>query len=538
MNCLILETENDIVVIDCGILFSDLEHFGVEFVIPDFDYLMERRDKVRAIIATHGHEDHIGALPFLIKSGIVAPIYASPFTSMLIREKLREPGYSDLVEVRTFRFGEKFKVGPFTVEPISVNHSIVDAAALIIDTPLGKIVHTGDFKVDPSPFYGSAMDFSKFEKAGDEGVLLLLSDSTNVERQTENPSEKEIYPEFDSIVEMAEGLVVFSLFASNVARMGQLLEICEKRGKKVALAGRTMEKNVGLARDLGYLKGSQNILIGMDQVGHYDRDEVVILSTGSQGEHRSALTRMATGEHPSIRLQEGDLVVLSSKFIPGNERAIGRMINDLFRQGAEVVYDQLRKVHVSGHATKPELARMLRACKPKFFLPVHGEYRHLVMHSRLARECGVKEGNVLLATNGDILELTKDSFERVDRIEECRVLVEGRDGNDVTRVLVKDRRKLAETGVMFSLLVRNSEDGKLISGPDILGFGIVNDEAMPDLQDECKMIVKRVMDRYGGDEFRPGSKDDLQEEIRIELRRHLKNVTGKKPVVLPIVLDL
>ncbi len=539
MNCMILEYGSEILVLDCGLLFSDLDHFGVEFVIPDFTYLRERRDRVKGFVVTHGHEDHIGALPFALKTGIDAPIYASPFASMLIKERLKEHGLTDRAEVRTFKMGDTLAFEHFKVKTVSVNHSIVDSAALIIDTPFGKVIHTGDFKIDPTPFYGSTLDLGVFNQAGDEGVLLLMSDSTNVERHEHSVSESAIYQTFERLFAAAEGLTIVSLFASNVARIGQVVQLAHRLGKRVALSGRTMEQNVRLAGELGYLKEAASVLINLDQIRDFPRNQVIVVSTGSQGEHRSALIRISQGEHSQVKIQKGDLVIMSSKFIPGNEKAIGRMINQLFKQGAEVLYESVHEIHTSGHATKPELKKMLQAVRPKFFIPLHGEYRHLVHHAKLAQETGIPESNVKVAINGDVVELTPDSCKVVEHFEESRVLVEGRDGNDISKLVLKDRRQMGEKGVVFSLLVRNAETRRIISGPEILSKGLVHESQEGWLVEEARNLVKQVVAEYESGEPGPRyAQFDLQEAIRVELRRFFNANLGKKPVVLPIVLDL
>jgi ribonuclease J len=538
MNCMVLEYEDEIVVVDCGLLFSDLDQFGVEFVIPDFSYLVERKDKIKAFLITHGHEDHIGALPFALKAGIRAPIYASPFASMLIKKRLEEYQLLDRLDLRTFKMGEEFAFKHFKVKTVSVNHSIVDSAALIIDTPVGKVIHTGDFKIDPTPYFGEMIDLHSFGKAGEQGVLLLMSDSTNVERHEHSMSESVIYQSFEMLFAQAKGLTIVSMFASNVARMGQVLDLAKKMGKKVALAGRSMETNVRLGGELGYLESVQDVLINLDDMNQYPRDKVIVLSTGSQGESRAALIRVANGEHGQIKLQQGDLVLMSSKFIPGNEKAIGRMINSLFKQGAEVLYEAVHDIHVSGHATRPELKRMMEICKPKYFLPIHGEYRHLVHHSALAREAGIPPENVLIAVNGDVLEVTKNSFKLIDHMDEPRVLVEGREGNDVTKLVLRERRQLGEKGVVFSLMVRNVETRRIMSGPEIISKGLTNEAQEGFLIEEAKNLVRKIIVEYEA-EIRAGNLQmDLQETIRIELRRYFNANIGKKPTVLPIILDL
>lgn len=538
MNCMVLEYEDEIVVVDCGLLFSDLDHFGVEFVIPDFTYLKERKDKIKGFLITHGHEDHIGALPLAIKAGLHAPIYASSFTTLLIREKLKEHGLEDRVEIRTFKPEQVLDFKHFKVKTASVNHSIVDSMAFLIQTPVGQVIHTGDFKIDPTPFFGDKINLDLFSKAGDLGVLLLMSDSTNVERHEHSMSEQVIYQKFEHLFAAAEGLTIVSMFASNLGRMGQVFDLARKLDKKIALAGRTMEQNIRLGMEAGYIKDAERQIIRLDDLEGYPRNQVIVLSTGSQGEPRSALTRIAQGEHGQIQLQSGDLVLMSSKFIPGNEKAIGRMINHLFKQGAEVLYEAVHDIHVSGHATRPELKEMLQCVRPKFFIPIHGEYRHLVHHAALAKEAGVAPENVLIANNGDVVELTPTSCRVTERLEETRVLVEGREGNDISKLVLKDRRQMGEKGVVFSLMVRNAESRRIIAGPEIICRGLTHESREGWVIEEAKKIVQKVISDYDLAVGNRGPEMDLQETIRVELRRFFNHNIGKKPVVLPIILDL
>lgn len=538
MNCMVIEHDEEIIVVDCGLLFSDLDHFGVEFVIPDFTYLRDRRDKVAGIILTHGHEDHIGALPFALKAGIRAPVFCSSFTSLLVRERLKEYGLLDSVDLRVFKMGDHIEFKRFKVETVSVNHSIIDAAALIIDSPAGTIVHTGDFKIDPAPFYGSTIQDTAFKRAGDRGVALLMSDSTNVERHQHTLGENVVYQKFEQLFAAAEGLTVIAMFASNVSRMGQVMELAKKMGKKVAVSGRSMEQNARLAIERGHLHDAQSVWIPLDEIGDYARKDVIVLSSGSQAEMGSALIRAAKGEHRQIQLQKGDIVLLSSRYIPGNEKAIGRMVNDLFRQGAEVLYEAVHDIHVSGHASAPELKTMLEWVRPKFFVPIHGEYRHLVHHAALARKTGVEELNSVVASNGDVIELTPESCRIVERIEEPRVLVEGRQGNDVSKLVLKDRRQLGEKGVVFSLIVRNLETQRVIAGPEIIAKGLTHESNEAFLIEEAKKVVQKIIRLHEKQCADRGPEFDLQEEIRIELRRFFNANIGKKPVVLPMILDL
>ncbi|MBS1962242.1 MAG: ribonuclease J [Bdellovibrionales bacterium] len=540
MNCLIIESPEEIIVLDCGVMFSDLDHFGIEYVIPDFSYLQARADKVKAVILTHGHEDHIGSVPYLLKHGIRAPLYASTFTSLMLREKLTEFGLLQAAEIRTFKMGETFRTKDFAIRTTSVNHSIVDAAALIIDTPLGKIVHTGDFKIDPTPFFGQRLDENVFKQAGEDGVLLLLSDSTNVERHSHSHSDAEVYHSFDHLFAAAEGLTFVAMFSSNVARMAQVFDLAHKQGKKIALCGRSMEKNFELAVEAGYIKDSAGQLITLDDVEAHDRKDVLILTTGTQGEYRSALFRIAAGEHSLLDLREGDRVLMSSRQIPGNEKNVGRMINNLFKQGAEVLYEATHKIHVSGHATRPELKQMIEWTKPRFFLPIHGEYRHLVHHAKVAEETGMNEDRILVATNGDVLSIGKDHFEIVHEMEEePRTFIDGAVMNEITKEILKDRRKLAETGGVFVLMTRDPDTGNVVAGPEVITRGIATPELEATVIEKSRELAlrlvresKRYMDKHGA------ADPDLAETIRVEVRRMVHSIVGKKPVVIPFILDL
>jgi len=535
LNCMVFEYDDEIIVVDCGVMFSDLQMLGVDIVIPDMSYLKKNKDKIAGYVITHAHEDHIGALPFALKSH-PAPVYATNFASKLIEGKLAEHELLSSTKLRVFEPGSPMKFKHFTVTAVPVNHSIVEAMALIIETPVGKVVFTGDFKIDPHPFYGDPLDPKPFQKAGDEGVLLLMSDSTNAERDGHSLSEETIYAELERIIGSSQGLTVVAVFASNIGRIGQILKIAEKLKKKVALMGRSMEQNTRLAFDSGYLKNINNVLIPLDNIGSYDRKQCIVLSTGSQGEYRSALVRISNNEHKHIKLKEGDLVVMSSKFIPGNEKAIGRMINSLFKLGADVMYEAVADIHVSGHANAGELRAMMNLTRPKYFLPIHGEYRHLVKHRRIAVENGIPKENTIIAVNGDVMNLTPESFKIVDHYEENRVFIEGAGGKDVSKVTIKDRRKVAETGIVFSVLIRNSVTGKIMGGPDIISRGLLEAGTEGDLIEKAREVVLAVLSDVAASGREKSF--DLQEEIRIGLRRYFHSRLGKKPVVLPIIIDV
>jgi ribonuclease J len=538
MNCMLIETARSAILVDCGLMFSELDHFGVEFVIPNFSHLLKKKDKIKAIFATHGHEDHIGAIPFAIKAGIRVPVYASHFTSLMVRERLKEAGLENAVPLNVMSPGGPITVGDLAVTPERVNHSIIDSCALFIDTPVGKIIHTGDFKIDPSPHFGDVMEWSAFRKAGDEGVLLLLSDSTNVEREEEGIQDEHISIRLEEVFSKAKGLILVSMFSSNVGRMANLFKLAEKMGKRIALTGRSMEQNVRLAMEHGAISFPRSHMIAIDEIGQYDRNRVLVLSTGCQGEPRSALNRIAHDEHNHVSLSEDDLVILSSSQIPGNETSISKLINELFRRGAHVLYDAIEDVHTSGHATKPELKKMIQMVRPKFFVPIHGEYRHLVHHANLAAESGVEERNVCVIQNGEAIEIRPDGIELVEEVTELRVLVDGREGNEITKDLLRDRRRLAETGVVICMLAREKDSGRILTKPEIHAKGLVNESFESWLVDEALTVVDQVLSVYKK-ELRQGVVDpDLGENIRIELRRFFERNIGKKPTVVPLIMDV
>lgn len=537
MNCLALEYQDELMVIDCGLYFTDLDQFGVEFAIPNMDYLIERKDKLKAFVLTHGHEDHIGALVYALKQGLDAPIYGTHFTLLLVRERLKEAGLFEDADLRTLKPGEVVKFKQFQFHAEKVNHSIVDATALFIQTPAGKVIHTGDFKIDPSPHFGEPLNLEPFKKWGDEGVLLLLSDSTNVERESQSLSESEVKHKLEQAFASAEGLTIVSLFASNVARVSQVFELAEKMGKKIALSGRTMEQNVRLAEESGYLRNTAMKVISIDEINDFPRKDVLVLSTGSQGEYRSSLMRISRGEHRTIEIEPGDRVVMSSKFIPGNEVAIGHMINDLFKQGADVLYEAIADIHSSGHATRPELQTMLEAVKPKFFIPIHGEYRHLVHHANLAKITGVKSERIRICVDGDIIDMDKDSWEMAEQREDTRVLIESREGVELTREVLKDRRKLAENGAVFVLCAIDRGRGKIIGGPTVHLKGLIREEDEGWLIEEATVHARGLIQSWLRSNREDESNiEDLRETVRIGVRQFFHSNIGKKPVTIVSIL--
>jgi ribonuclease J len=525
MNCCVFETAQSLILVDCGVYFSDLTVFGVQFQMPDLSYVLERKEKFRGFVLTHAHEDHIGALPYAFTRGLEAPIYASHFTGLLVQERLEafDP------DIQIFEMGRAFNLGDFRIEAHSVNHSIIDAAALFIDTPAGRVIHTGDFRIDPQPFVGSMMDLKTFGKAGEQGVRLLLSDSTNAELDADVPSESTLIPEFESLLAEAHGLSVIALFASNAGRIGQILSIAKRTGRFVAIAGRTMQRNLDLAIQAGYLSEGLECLISLSDISQKRRKDVMVLTTGSQGEHRSALAKMATGEFEPLRLTQDDQVIFSSKQIPGNERTISRLMNALVKQGAKVIHDAIEHVHVSGHASRPQLEEMIRLTQPSFVLPVHGEWRQLVRHAEIVRE--LKVGEPFLAENGDVLELSSKGLERVEVLPETRVLIERRlFDRDFTKDLLKSRRLLAEKGILFVAVVVEQDSGMVLSGPILKTKGLISQKLEPEL--------RRVLLEVADQTLQKAPLSDLEEALRMDLKRAATEKLGHKVLVVAVVHEV
>ena len=471
LNMMVVEYGDTIFVIDAGIMFPEAYMLGVDYVIPDMDYLRQNRSRVSGVILTHAHEDHIGALPFLLRD-INVPVFGTPFTLGIVRHKLEEHELLATAALHEVLPRERLKIGPFEVEFIRVNHSVVDGVGLAIRTPVGMVVHTGDFKMSQTVVEGMLTDVNRFAQCGEEGVLALLSDSTNVEKDGHTISAQEIGAELARIMEAATGRIIVALFASNIARIQQVVNIAQTRHRKVVFNGRSIEVSVAIARKLGYLNVPEGMEIDIDEVNTYPDDEIIMITTGSQGEPMSALARMAAGTHKQIKIHEEDKVILSSKFIPGNEKAIANIINNLYRRGADVVYEKISNIHVSGHAFREELKMMINLTKPRFFMPVHGEYRHLVLHTRLARQVGIPDDHLILAQNGQIIELEKDRFRIRDGICAGRVLIDGKGIGDVGRSVLKERRLLSEEGLVVVNMAFDEETGIVVYGPEIASRGV------------------------------------------------------------------
>jgi ribonuclease J len=513
-------------------MFPDDDLPGIDYVIPDFSYALEKPEALRAVFLTHGHEDHIGALPYLLQRRRV-PVYGSPLTIALVAEKLPEHGLDD-VDLRPMRPRQRIEVGPFAIDPLRVTHSIADGVGLAIATPVGVIVHTGDFKLDPSPLDGELPDYEAFTALGEQGVLLLCSDSTNVDRPGHTRSEREVGVALAERFAKARGRIIVATFASHIHRIQAVLQLAARFGRRVGLLGRSMERNVRVASDLGYLTLPEDVVVPLEELAEMPAESQVILSTGSQGEPNSALTLMAAGEHKYVQVGPGDLVILSSRVIPGNERTVSRVINALYRRGAEVLYEDNAFVHVSGHASQEDLKLMLTLTRPRYFLPVHGEYRHLLGHARLAAETGLASDRIFLIEDGAALEVTKTAATVVSGIPAGRVLVDGKGVGDVGPVVLRDRELLAEEGIIAVAIVVDGEGG-IVSGPTIASRGVVYVKESEPLLEELRLAVSKAVSEMSAPERL--DRDELSERMRFAVRRFVNQRFQRKPVILPMILE-
>jgi len=536
LNMMVVELDEDIVLIDAGLMFPEDDMLGIDIVIPDFAYLKKNRERVRALIVTHGHEDHIGAIPFLLRE-MNPPIYATPLTAALIREKLREHALLERSVIHEILPRDAFSIGVFDIEFIQVCHSIPDCVGLAIRTPVGVVIHSGDFKIDHTPVDERRFDMARFGTYGEEGVLALFSDSTNVERAGYTLSEKDVGATLHEIFEGCSGRIVVAVFASNLHRIQQVIHLAREFGRRVLLSGKSMLTNVRIARELKYLDFPGEEEISLPELPRLNDNQVVMLSTGSQGEPMSALSRMAFNDHKKLKVKPGDTIILSSKFIPGNERTIQKIINHLYRQGAEVIYEQVRDIHVSGHAYREELKAMINVVRPRFFIPVHGEFRHLVKHRQLATVMGIPPENCLLVENGDILSLSPDASSIEGRTETGRVFVDGKGVGDVGGLVLRDRRHLSEDGLVIASVVIDQDTKEILSGPDILSRGFIHEEAQSEILDTAKCVILEIFDRLHQGDFDMDC-SDLQNEIKRELKRFFSRILDRRPVIHPIVVEV
>jgi ribonuclease J len=535
MNCMALRWQDDIIVIDAGLMFPEEELLGVDIVVPDISYLTENRDNVKAILLTHGHEDHIGGLPWIL-SELNVPVYGTEFTLAYVEGKLDEHGLLDDADLIEMLPGKRFTLGPFSIMPIRVTHSLVDCVALAIHTPVGVVLHTGDFKVDLSPPDGKAFDLHAFAELGKTGVLALLQDSTNVDRKGWTPSEKAVRPRLDEIFAQTKKKLFFSCFSSSIHRLSLAMELAHKHGRKVAVIGRSLDNSTEIAQDLGYLKVPQGLIVNPGQMRDFAPDKLCILISGTQGEPMSALSRAAVNNHKFAKIDAGDTVLMSSRVIPGNEKSIYRVIDHLERRDANVIHDDGTNglIHVSGHGSQEELKLMINLVRPKFFIPVHGDYRHLKRHAELAAETGIPE-KVILLEDGDVMEFTKDTAQKNGKVTTGRVCIDSGGSIDVVEdVVIRDRQHLSEDGIMLPIIAINKRTGRVESAPEIVvrGFAVDDEQVMA----EARNIVQRTLESSNAEE-----KQDygvIKEKIRNDLKRFIQKSTSRRPLIMPVIMEI
>ena len=534
-NLTVFEYENEIIVVDCGLAFPEDEMLGVDIVIPDISYLEKNKDKVKAILITHGHEDHIGAIPYFLKK-INVPVYGSKLSLGLIKVKLAEHNLEKQTKLVTVEPRQVLKFGKFKVEFIRVTHSIADSMAIAITTPVGTVLHTGDFKIDYTPIDGGYMDLQRIAELGKEGVTLLLSDSTNVQRPGHTMSERSVGKELDRLFTNCTKRIIVATFASNVHRMQQIINSAVKFKRKVAVVGRSMINVLAVSQELGYLNAPEGTIIDIDKIGMYNPDQLVIITTGSQGEPMAALSRMSVGEHKKVQITPDDMIIFSSSAIPGNEKSIGKIVDELERLGAEVIQNQIADVHVSGHACQEELKLMLSLVRPKYFMPVHGEYRFLKQHGQLAVDTGVAKENVFIMENGRILEIDKNSAKMTTQVTSGIVLVDGLGVGDVGNIVLRDRQLLSENGMIIVVISLDRKTAKVVSGPDIVTRGFVYVRENEPLIDEIKEVAKKELSKCEEQNIREWS--TIKTKVRESLIKYIYTKTKRQPMILPILMDV
>lgn len=533
-NMTVFRYGEDIILIDAGLMFPEDDMLGIDLVIPDFSYLLDNRDKVKGIFLTHGHEDHIGALPYVLKQ-LDVPVYGTALTLGILEGRLEENGVSSN-NLNVIAPGDKITAGAFKLDFLRVNHSIPDAIAIAINTPIGVIIHTGDFKIDHTPVDGQVTEFNKFAEYGDQGVLLMLADSTNAERRGFTPSERSVGKVFDEQFAMAKNRIIVATFSSNVHRIQQVIDSAYKYGRKVAVMGRSMVNVVSIAIELGYLNVPKGVLIDIDETNDYRADEIVICTTGSQGEPMSALTRMAKNDHKKVGILPGDTVIISATPIPGNEKLVSNTINHLYKLGANVVHERESGVHVSGHASQEELKLMHNLVRPQFFIPVHGEYRHLITHANLAQDLGMPKENIVIPENGSVIELTKNGIGIAGKIPSGKVLVDGLGVGDVGNIVLRDRRQLSQDGIMIVVVTLDSETCTVVAGPDIVSRGFVYVREAEDLMEEAKEKVQLALDKCQENGVSEWSQ--IKNAVRDALGKFLYEKTRRRPMILPIIMEV
>jgi len=533
-NLTVLEYKNDILIIDCGLSFPDDEMFGIDIVIPDFSYLEKNREKLRGMILTHGHEDHIGAIPYLLKN-VDVPIYGTRLTLGLVENKLKEHGLK--AKLNAVKAGQTIKIGEFKVEAIRTTHSIADSICLAIDTPAGVIFHTGDFKIDYTPLHGEPIDFHRLAKIGEKGVLLMLADSTNAERKGYTPSERTVGVTLENIFRNCSTRILIATFSSNVHRVQRIIDTAVMFNRKVAISGRSMVNVVNIAREIGYLKIPGDVLVDINKAKNIKDSELVIITTGSQGEPMSALARMATNDHKAVQIKKGDVVILSSTPVPGNEKTVSNVVNRLFERGAEVIYSDIADIHVSGHAAEEELKLIHSLIKPKYFLPVHGEYRHLRRHAMIAENLGMPKEKIFILTNGEILNLKKNQVVKSKDTVACNpVFVDGLGVGDVGNIVLRDRKLLSESGLIIVVAAIDKATGCVCSGPDIISRGFVYVRESEDLIESARKVAEERLYKCQQENMKDWGA--MKNAVRNDLQSYIYQLTKRNPVILPIFMEV
>jgi ribonuclease J len=535
LNMMAYEYGETMFVVDAGLMFPEDYMLGVDYVIPKIDYLKANSARLAGIILTHAHEDHIGALPYLLKK-INTTVYGTPFTLGIVRHKLEEHDLLEAVDLREIAPGKRIVIDPFEIEFIRVCHSVVDGVGLAINTPNGLIVHTGDFKINHTADPEMRTDVGRFARCGEKGVLALLSDSTNVEKDGYTISSEEMYATLSNVMSGLSGRIIVALFASNITRIQKIVNIAAAEGRKVVFNGRSIEVSVGIAKQLGYLEIPTDMEIAIDELGRYSDDEVVMIMTGSQGEPMSALARMAAGNHKQIKIKQDDTVILSSKFIPGNEKAIASIINNLYRRGADVIYEKISAIHVSGHAFQEELKLMLNLTQPKHFIPIHGEYRHLILHGRLAQQVGIAPENIHIAQNGQIIEIDDQKVTVHEKVITGRVMIDGKGVGDVGRSVLRERRILSEDGLVVINMAFDEETGVIVYGPDVVSRGFVFETETGHLIRDAQCVVLEVVEEI--DPKTPDRVNKIRSRIQSALRQYFSFTIRRRPVILPFIIEV
>jgi ribonuclease J len=533
-NMTIIRYDNQMIMIDAGLAFPEDDLLGIDIVIPDYSFVTENKEQLLGILLTHGHEDHIGTIPYLLKD-VDAPIFGTALTMGLIQARLKENNINNF-KGNTVKPGQSIKLGRFKIEFIRVSHSIPDAVGLAIHTPLGAIVHTGDFKLDHTPVTGEILDIYKFAELGQKGVLCLMSDSTNVEKPGFTMSERSVGQMFDEVFRNAKERIILASFASNVHRVQQVIDAAFKNNRKVAIVGRSMQNYATIAAELGYLNIPEGVLLDVDEIVKLPNSQVCIITTGSQGEPMSALTRMAMNDHRKLEIQPGDTVVISANPIPGNEKSVAKTIDQLFRLGANVIYESVAGVHVSGHASQEELKLMINMVKPKYFLPVHGEYRMLIKHGQLAEQLGIPADNIFIAENGSVIEFTKNGACLAGKVPSGRILVDGLGVGDVGNIVLRDRKQLSQDGILISVITLSRSTGEIVAGPDIVTRGFVYVRESETMLEEAKLKIKETTERCLENGIIEWA--ILKNQIRDTLGKHLYEKTRRRPMILPIIQEV